>query len=341
MTVKRLGQNTAMKFFFFALVIAGHTYSAWGIEPEALLRSSLEAQFQLDLEGIKKVQLHTKNQDHIFTAHLLRLGPDFSYLLYLSPSRVEGRMIVDDGGSRKEYTPRKRELKLYPSIRSRVMEKQRRQNLELLVANYEIVRKSDEIVVGRPSYRICLVPRYAGNPRLDIWIEKGTYLLLKKKRYNAEGALVVSSSFIPSAGRKGAHRESVYRSIRGILGEGRPLVIPIFQGLEEIEQIVRFALRVPRYLPSGYVFQGATLTDKAGTVKMTYANGLGVVCFFQRPRARIEMKDSRRVRFTGLQGRLREREDQKSLVWDKAGMTFILMGDLSEEELGKMAVSVK
>lgn len=329
------------RLFIFAFSILGLISPTWGIEPQEILSRSLEAQFQLDLEGIKKTEFHTHREDPILTARFIRLGPDFSYLLYLSPSKLKGRMILDDGSSRKDYMPHKKKLRIYPSLNSSPMEEQRRKNLELLLTNYAVSRQADALILGRPSYVISVIPRYPGNPRLHIWVDKRTYLPLKKQRYNAEGKLIVSSSFIPFNLRKELARGSVYRSIRRILGEGKARSSSHFYTQEKIRRVVKFHVRVPEYLPRGYILRGASLVGEGTTAKLTYTNGLGMICFFQRPRANIKMGSFQRLRFAGLEGKLRVSEDEKTLVWNKSGMTFILMGDISEEELRRIAESVK
>ena len=217
------------------------------------------------------------------------------------------------------------------------MQERRRENLELLLTNYTVSRQSDEFILGRPSYVISLIPRYPGNPRLDIWVDKETYLSLKKERYNAEGNLITSSSFVPLDLRKGPLGESVDRSIQRMLGKESSPASPLFYTLQEIGEIVKFRLEVPEYLPPGYILQGASLVDERIAVKLTYTDGLGVICFFVRPRANIKMENFQRLRFGSSEGRIREREDEKTLVWDKNGITFVLMGDMSKAEFDATA----
>jgi negative regulator of sigma E activity len=334
-------QTILFRLFIFAFSTLGLGTPTWGIEPQEILSRSLEAQFQHDLEGIKKTEFHTHQKDYMLTARFIRLGPDFSYLLYLSPSKLKGRMILDDGSSRKDYAPHKKKLRIYPSLNSSPMQQRRRENLKLLLKNYTISRQPDEFILGRPSYVISLIPWYPGNPRLDIWVDKRTYLPLKKERYNAEGKLVASSSFVPFNLRKEFFREGIYRSVRRILGEEIAPAFPPFSTLQEIGRMVKFHLKVPDYLPPGYVFQGASLVDEEMAVKLTYTNGLGVICFFQRPRANIKMGNFQRLSFGSSEGKIRLGEDEKTLVWNKSRMTFVLMGDISKEELRRIAESVK
>jgi len=334
-------QIILFKLFVFAFSMLGLVSATWGIEPQEILSRSLEAQFELDLEGIKKTEFHTHQKDYILTARFIRLGPDFSYLLYLSPSKLKGRMILDDGTSRKDYIPLKKKLRIYPSLNSSLMQQRRRENLKLLLTNYTISRQPDEFILGRPSYVIFFIPRYPGNPRLNIWVDKRTYLPLRKERYNAEGKMIASSSFVPFNLRKEFFRESAYQSARRILGEERAPAFPLFYTLQEIGRIVKFRLKVPEYLPPGYILQGASLVDEGMAAKLTYTDGLGVICFFQRSRANIKMRNFQRLRFGSLGGKIRVGEDEKTLVWNKSGMTFVLMSDISKEELRRIAESVK
>lgn len=334
-------QIVFLSLFVFFFCTLGWVSPTWGIEPHEILGRSLEAQFQLDLEGIKRAEFHTRQEDSVLTARFIRLGPDFSYLLYVSPSGLKGRMILDDGSSRKDYIPHKKKLRVYPSLNSGPSKLERRENLDLLAANYTISRHGDEFILGRPSYVISVIPKSPGNPRLDIWIDKKTYFPLKKQRYNAEGKLIVSSSFIPFSLRKEVFRKRVYQSVRRIRGERKAVLSHHSYTLDEARRVVEYHLRVPEYLPRGYILRRVGLLDEGKTVKLAYTDGLGVICFFQRPRVNIKMRSFEKLRFGNLEGKLRAREDEKTLVWNKSGMTFILMGDILKKELSRIAESVK
>ncbi len=334
-------QIVFLSVFVFLSCTLGWVYPTWGIEPHEILSRSLEAQCQLDLEGIKRTEFHTGRENSVLTAGFIRLGRDFSYLLYVSPSRLKGRMVLDDGSSRKDYIPDEKKLRVYPSLNSRSMQQERQNNLNLLAANYTISRQRDEFILGRPSYVISVMPKSPGNPRLDIWIDKKTYFPLKKQRYNAEGKLIVSSSFIPFDLRKEVFRERVYQSVRRIRGKRKAVLSPRSYTLDEVGRMVKYHLGVPEYLPRGYILRGVDLLDEGKTAKLTYTDGLGVICLFQRPRVNIKMRSFEKLRFGNLEGKLRAREDEKTLVWNKSGVTFILMGDILKKELGRIAESVK
>ncbi len=337
----RFHRTILFRVFIFVFSILGFVSPIWGIEPQEILSRSLEAQFQLDLEGIKKTtKFHTHQENYILTARFIRLGPNFSYLLYLSPSKFKGRVILDDGSSRKDYIPHNKKLKIYPSLNCSAMEERRRENLGLLLTNYTVSRQPDEFILDRPSYVISLIPRHPGNPRLDVYVDKRTYFPLKKERYNAEGRLIISSSFISFDLREESSREGAYRGIPRILEEERAPSFPLFYTLQEIGKVAKFPLTVPEYLPPGYVLQGASMVDEGIAVKLTYTNGLGVICFFQRPRANIKMGNFRRLRFGSLEGKIRVGDGEKTFVWNKSGMTFVLIGDILETELRRIVESV-
>ena len=64
-------------------------------EGEDILKLSFNAQFQVDFEGIRKIQTYTSNRIYSFVVKVIYQKPDFIYLEYLDPPRIKGRIIID------------------------------------------------------------------------------------------------------------------------------------------------------------------------------------------------------------------------------------------------------
>jgi len=329
-------------FMTIFLLLGIMTLPLLAVEPKEILSLSLEAQFQLDFEGIKKTQIYIEEEPYTVIAKLIYQKPDFSYIRYLAPSRVKGKIILDDGKLRIDYVPGIDKFRIFPSLNSPEARKRKKQSSNLIFDNYTISQLPDEYVCERPVYVILLTPKYTGNPWLKIWIDKETYLSLKQERYASEEKLITSSTFTEVYFGIRSFREELYSTIPPRLWEGKKLPSRrIIRSLEQLREEITFPLSLPKYLPLGYEFQRAILFNEGKRVDLIYTNGLKTIVFSQNPKINVRMRDYHEMSFKGKRGRLQASMGAWNLVWTEKGRTFILIADISKEELTKIAESVE
>ena len=309
-----------------ALIIlsGGMTSALLAIEPKEILTRSLEAQFGLNFEGIKKTEFRLPRRGYT-TIRVIQQRPDFTYKATLAPARFKRLIILDDGEDRIEHIRGSNKFEFFPSLNSSEAKEIKRKSLNLIFKNYKISKLLDSYILARPAYVISLFPRHRDNPRRKVWIDKKTYLPLKEEDYNWRGELISSSFYTEIHFDKRFSKEKFYRDFpqrprKKVFSQER------FLSLKDLRRKIRFPVSLPHYLPAGYEFQEAVLLFEGRAVKLTYTNGLGVICLFQMP-SNIK-----------LRGHL---EGAHPLVWKKGGRTFLLMADISRKELIKIKQSVK
>jgi len=307
------------------ILSGGMTSALLAIEPKEILTRSLDAQFGLDFEGIKKTEFRLPGRSYTTTTRIIRQEPDFTYTTILAPAKLKRLVILDDGKFRIKHIRGSNKFEFFPSLNSLEAKEIKRKSLNLIFINYKISKLLDGYILARPVYVISLIPRHPGNPRRKVWIDKKTYLPLKEEDYNWRGELISSSFYTEIHFDKRFSKEKFYRDFpqrprKKVFSQER------FLSLKDLRRKIRFPVSVPHYLPPGYEFQEAVLISKERAVKLTYTNGLGVICLFQMP-SNIK-----------LRGHL---EGAHPLVWEKGGRTFLLMADISRKELIKIAQSVK
>jgi len=298
------------------------------MEREKILCLSLEAQFQVDAEGIKETQVYRQEKNYIIRAKIIYRKPDFSYILYLAPPMIKGRRILDNGKLRIEYIPGMNNPKHSSSLNSSLARKRREKSLNLILANYTISQLPDEYIAGREVYVISLVPQYPGSPGLKRWIDKETFLPLKQERYNSEGKLTFSSQFTEIHFGKKISEEELNDIPESVKDKG---ILPrhqVVSDIEELKEISRFPLSFPKYLPSGYSFQEGVLLNGGQRVALTYTNGLETIVLFQGPPINLKIQGDREMPFG-------------TKFWTDKGKTFVLIANISEEELTKIMESVE
>ena len=340
--------KTCLKPLFIAFIavfiLLGITVSPLlALQPEEILTLSLEAQFKLDFEGIQKTQIYIKEKSCTVVAKLIYQKPDFSCIEYFAPSGIKGKIILDDGKMRIDYAPDTDKFHISFSLNSPEVRERKKQNLNLMLTNYEISQLPDEDICERPAYVISLIPKYAGNPWLKIWIDKETYLSLKQERYASEEKLITSFTFTEVYFGIRSFREELYSTIPPELWQRKEFFARrIIESLEQLREEVKFPLFMPRYLPPGYEFQEAVLLNEGRKkVSLIYTNGLKTILFSQNPKINVRMKNYYKTYFKGKQGRLQESMGAWNLVWSEKGRTFVLIADVSREELTKIAESIE
>jgi len=310
-------------------------------EGEDILKLSFDAQFQVDFEGIRKIQTYTSNRIYSFVVKVIYQKPDFIYLEYLDPPRIKGRIIIDDGKKRIEYLPRIDKIKTFPSLNCPWIKDKREKALKVMLTNFNISKISEAKMLGKEVYVLSLSPKDLVNPSLKLWIDKKTHFILRREKYTPEKELISSLHYTKIDFNRHFFKEKLYDKLPGIppiLEKSPP---PSYYTLQEIKARANFPLFFPGYLPPGYIFQEGEIMVKKKAVKLAYTNGLEVIVLFQRPFAKITMEHHKWMNFNDMRIRFREGPYGKTLVWNIKKKTFVLMGELSLKELVKIVRSIK
>jgi len=186
----------------------------------------------------------------------------------------------------------------------------------------------DEEIAGRGVYVISLLPQYSGNPGLKIWIDKETFLPLKQERRSSEGKLTFSSQFVEIHFDKKLSREEFNDIPKSVKDRGFLPPHQVISDIEELKKISKFSLSFPRYLPSGYSFQEGVLLNGGQRVALTYTNGLETIVLFQSSPINLKIDDDREMPFG-------------TKFWTDKRKTFVLIANISEEELTKIVKSIE
>ena len=326
MNSKKAPQKLLPCLLVLVILSGGIASPLLATEPKEILKRSLEAQFQLDFEGIQKTEFRLPGRKYIITTRIIHQKPDFTYTATLAPSRVKGLVTLDDGKFHIWHIRGSNKFKFSPSLNSPEAREIKRKSLNLKFTNYKISQLIDSYIGGRSVYVISLIPRHPGNPRQKVWIDKKTYLPLKEEKYNWKGELIFAFHYTGIHFNRRFSKEKFYRDFPQRLIKRTFFSRERFLSLKDLKAKIRFLVSIPQYLPPGYEFQEAVLLFKGRAVKLTYTNGLGVICLFQMP-ANIKLEGY----FKGAH----------PLVWRKRGKTFDLKGDVPRKELIKIKQSVK
>ena len=308
---------------------------------EEILRSAVNAPFHMDFEGIMESVFYTPTKTYTFKTKIIYQKSNFIYIEYLEPAWIKGKIIIDNGKERIEYTPVNNKMDKLPSFVSPKIEKIKQKALEVMLNNFEISRLSREVMRGREVYVISLNPRYSIGPLLKLWIDRKTYLPLKKEKYKPDGRLSSLLCYVEAKFGEHFPREIFYSKLPKIAANEKIEQDLFYYSREEIKKRANFPLSFPAYLPPGYIFQGGEIIEKERTVKLIYTDGLEVIILFQRPHTDILMRKNQWIKWGNLRVRFKESPRGKVFTWNKDKKTFVLIGELPLEEFVKIIQSIK
>jgi peptidoglycan/xylan/chitin deacetylase (PgdA/CDA1 family)/negative regulator of sigma E activity len=293
----------------------------------------------ISYEGTKTVTIWAQ----VIRASEVRIyhqAPDRTRLEYLAAGDQPARVVVISGNRQIEFVPG----------RGRYMEGTAPQTdedaltriLPQVAANYAVRFAGAERVAGRPTRIVEIEGRRPGRPRLRLWIDTETRLILRVERYGPAGALRETSAFLnvqinpvlaadlfnvaPPAGAQ-------------VLPQQRasgPLTI------EEISRRVGFIPQLPAYLPPGYQFVRSNVVGIRGTPTATFvfSDGVATLTLFESRGAQFGGAGGRPVRIGAVVGTVQARGVATVLHWNTSGISFTLVGDIASNELVRVGSSV-
>lgn len=210
-----------------------------------------------------------------------------------------------------------------------------------IAANYK-VSVSPSTMLGRKASLVTITPQQSFNPLRKLVVDASTGLILKDELFSPDGRLRSSSWFISLK----------YRAVSpGLFTVGREIDAPAGFGPEsfnakasatDVEKLTGSPVPKPTYVPPGYrpVLYGTMTTGSSRTMPaVRYSDGLSSFTIFERGKGR----NGKRRGWGG--GQNRGQEDlrsnvQRSVVFVNGRRSYVLIGDLAESELRKVARSL-
>lgn len=249
---------------------------------------------------------------------------------------ARAQLAVSDGETEWIVLPAQK--KAFRGTPSKTQPKQMTPEAEraLLLENYTLRIKGEDAVAGRRAWKVDLLPRTRGKPRQSLWIDQPTGLILRSRRYHADGALAGVSEFVHLRLPADVPEDLFnYEPPPDYRVEEHGLS-PQFLALADLRDAVASGPPVPDALPGGFRFESAGTVSTRGrnVVHLRYTDGLLSVSLFQSPVA----------------VRLRELSDEpgegrlpggRVLKWKSGGRQYVLIGDLSKGLMRRLAAEFK
>ena len=248
----------------------------------------------------------------------------------------KAQLAISDGDVEWIVLPSQK--RAYKGVPSKTLPKQLGPEAEqaLLLKNYTVKVHGPETVAERKAWVVDIDPVAKGKPRQTLWIDEQTGLILRSKRFRANGSLAALSQFVHIRIPAEVPDELVdYEPPKGYKVEDHGLS-PQFLSLDGLKDAVASPPAVPQTLPGGFQFEsaGTVSTHGQSVVHLRYTDGLLNISLFQSPvpvRLR-ELADS------PGEGRL---PGGRILQWKADKRSYILIGDLSQGMMRRLAAEFK
>lgn len=230
-----------------------------------------------------------------------------------------------------------------------------------VMKHYRVAAGTPVRIAGRPAVPLSITARQPWNPSRRVWLDTTSGLALKEETL-APGGRMRSSSVFTSVGYapQPAALFAPPSSVRPAMGYG-PATFEPMPSREAAEKRTGRPAPVPAHVPAGYAVEtyGVTVTRRGDSMPaVRYSDGLSAFTIFRRHaifgqgrgggRGGPGFRGGRgggsagRGPFGGA-GRVHQAQStlQQSVVsLDTAGASWLLVGDLAESELRKVADSL-
>jgi outer membrane lipoprotein-sorting protein len=225
-------------------------------------------------------------------------------------------------------------------------------DISLLLNNYTVKPVGTEIIANRKTQVVQIVPKLKGNPSSKLWIDKKTFMPLRREYYNSDGVMTTSTYYM-QINYNALIKDSDFLLPQGTSYTKSPQEMQRISK-EEITEIFSFDLIEPKYIPFGYALDGFYLFyPRSGKgLHIRYTDGFNSISILE------VMPPNKGHRFGRMRGwgrgngmRYGQDNMQGCKFLDnyqgrvirvfKDNLNIAIASDISEEELQKMADSVK
>lgn len=257
---------------------------------------------------------------------------------YITPSRLRGEVIIDNGSRLYDYSAQHRLLR----IRASKLATHRAHNIKTLGqlkhGKLRIRLIGREKVAGRSAY-VIEVRAKSNRPShaRRIWIDMQKWVKLRTEDVNSNGKVASTSRYtsirfvnsLPAS----TFKASFTKGVR-IIREPAPQRLST---IAEAQKSVPFRIMHPAYLPSGYVLEGVLVRNyrQGKIVSIRYSDGVNSFSLFESPGRMLSKNFVKRL----LKGPVRPASDTYS--WRRRDVSLTLVGNLGDSLFRKIALSVR
>lgn len=256
---------------------------------------------------------------------------------FLSPARLAGRVVVDDGVQSWTYDPSLHLLIQGPSLATSDSV-----DVTEVAHGYTVRLLGTDLVAEREAYLVTLLPKSGGSTR-RLWVDRATGLVLKREASDPERGVYLTSVFTRVSFRPLPPELFRVPRPRGarllkLTGGGSRLAT-----FSEVSRLAGFPVAAPQDLPAGYRFRAGRVA-RMGSVTaavLEFTDGVSTASVIVIPAARMGVPPGGEVVRRGdIRARLHAVGLFQVLVWERGGMRMSVVADAPVAVLAQLASSL-
>ena len=308
-----------------------------------LLRDAVSAYSKNSYVGqVQNVDFGTKRADAVLF-RIEHRAPSQTRRWYLAPEALYGDSIISLGDTSYDVDTHGKRIIVQ---RDDALDDQVAQddNFGLLLHNYNTVLAPDDNIAGRRALSVLLVNKYTGQTVMRVVLDAQTKLVLMKERYSASGSVSHQMRF-EQIRYTGSLPSGLFAIPNGYARINGPSHGITSNDLPAVVRTAGFQALGPKYLPEGFLPVLGDVSDikSVRTLHLLYSDGLRTVSLFENARgAAVDLSKytihDTMVRLHAAQ--YVEDGPTTLLAWAQGNLHVALVGELSRDELVKIAASV-
>ena len=351
---KQMKQITAVLMVLAVVLIAGCTEEMSAEQIAANMMASQENIEDFSATVVRISQVDGENTT--VRAKTVFKPPDKERTEYIEPAEVAGMVTLKNGSTVWMYDPAKNRVIKMTRPEKESFETDYTKPTKDLVERNDISYKGTGNIAGRSAYVIEVTPKDKVDRRFisrsHFWIDRETWMMIGMEIYDTNGNSIARVEYRDVTFNTGIpDSEFIFevpedaKVVEQSLGG-----MPEEMTLEEARANLSFELKTPSYLPDGYEFEVAVVSDKEhNRLLIEYRNEsdrlhLSEEVSYDSDQPEFKMYEPEMVRINGARGKFVSTSvfgvNMNTLSWSVDGIDYLLSGTLAKEGLTRVAESI-
>ncbi|MBV8724457.1 MAG: DUF4367 domain-containing protein [Candidatus Eremiobacteraeota bacterium] len=326
-----------------ALVVAPTILPAANESPAALIGQVVAAPSTVSYTGIVAAVRIGNQRSEASVYRVEHRAPDLTRRNYSAPAALMGDAMESKGDVVYAIDPKRRRIveTQNGALDDRVAYDN---SYALLLQNYRLIAKPDETYVGRSVAVISLVNKYTGKATMLLRIDRQTKVVLDKQQFATDGSFVSEMHF--EQFDSSAPPESDFALPKGYQVVQGPTYAPHAADPQMAARSAGFAAVEPKALAEGFAPVEGSLIELRGvrTLHVLYCDGIRTVSLFENTSSSaLDTTGLTTTSATNVGGRSAEYAEDGAtalLAWSDASLHYALVGELTQNELRRIAASI-
>lgn len=249
----------------------------------ALLIQMLQAENTLALSGDQTTIVARKGLDISSEQQVQRNGAHALRLDYLRPARLAGERIIDTGRFYCHLIPSQDTLEISPSRVSTLRVRVPQVIRQIKTGRLSVQQAGTDTVAGHACIILQVIAQSRpATPSQKFWIDPVNGAQLRNEQYDSAGRLR-SASYFTQVSYSPVFAKDAFRLPRSgkiVSGAAPPTLT-----LDQVRAQAGFAVQVPTVLPSGFHYQGGSVSSRGNSavVELRFSSGASGLSVFETP----------------------------------------------------------